>query len=114
MVSSHNLTAKMPNNPEEHGLLEQLGKSFQPIYVILTLLVVPLWKWIDSYFSYKKERDRDFIKSAAKEGVKEEMIAVNAMIVDIKEDIKGIIKQAEQDRKDTNKQLMDIIKEQRK
>lgn len=113
MVYSRSAQIKMPNNPEM-SLIDRLATSFQPIYFIATLLVIPLWKWIDSYFSYKKERDRDFIKSAAKEGIKEEMREVNIKLDGMKDDIEALRKQAEQDRKETNSQFLQIIREQRK
>ncbi len=104
----------MANNPNEMSKFDEILDFFKSVNFIIVLLIVPLWKWIDKHFEFKKQRDRDFIKSAAKEGIREEIAGVNAKLDDMKDDIEGLKKQAEEDRKETQKQLMQIVREQRK
>jgi len=105
---------RMPTEPTHESFLDQIGEFVKSVNFVFLALIYPLGKYIDKYFEYKKSKDREFIKSAAKEGIREEMIAVNTKIDRIDERLDEIVKQAETDRRDTNKQLMDIIKEQKK
>lgn len=104
----------MPTNPSHETFLDTIGEFVKSVNFVFLALIYPLAKYIDKYFEYKKSKDREFIKEAAKAGIKEEMLSVNVKIDKIDERLDGIIKQQEQDRRDTNKQLMDIIKEQKK
>lgn len=114
-MESSNNHLTMVNNPSEHGsFLDELIDGLKSVNILVAILIVPLWKWIDKHFEYKKSRDRDFIKSAAKEGIREEMAGVNTKLDDMKDDIEAIRKQAEEDRKETQKQLLQIVREQRK
>jgi len=104
----------MPTEPNHETFLDTLGEFVKSVNFVFLALIYPLAKYIDKYFEYKKSKDKEFIKSAAKEGIREEMVSVNVKIDKLDERLDEIVKQAETDRRDTNKQLMDIIKEQKK
>jgi len=103
----------MPADEHTSNAWESIVEYIKSVNVLVAILIVPAWRWIDKYFDYRKGRDREFIKNAAKEGVREETARLEGKLDNIRNEFSELKRQQQKDREDFNDEIKEILRERR-